>query len=287
MLNGGDVSNNQGVIDWTVNPWAFAVIKGTEGTDFQDESLAPNWQGAVARGLVPWTYHFGRPFAPGTSGHAEAEYHLNWVGPQTGGIQVGQGFGALDLEDDTDPTADLYGYAMDYFGVIDRALGYKAPLYSRNGDGYMDRHNLTGHTDLCQHPLWLASPGNPNPAVPKGWQTALFVQRSWSGQVPGINGLVDLDTFNGTVDQLKALGWGNIVPPLAGQPVDPPPTVAVNAQFEATNIGAAALTVSQEALAIYWQLSTIAPTRGDQAAAVMQLKANADAIVRCFGLLGA
>ena len=284
MLNGGDVSNNQGVIDWTVNPWAFAVIKGTEGTNFQDQFFAANWQGAVARGIVPWAYHFGRPFQ--NSGHAEAVYHLNYVGPQTGGIQIGQGFGALDLEDDTDPTADLYAYAMDYFGVWERALAIKPPLYSRNGDGYMDRHNLTGHADLAEHPLWLASPGDMNPPIPNGWQTATFVQRSWTGQVAGINGVVDLDVFNGTLDQLKALGWEYVPNPLAGQPVDPPPTVDVNAQFEATNIGAAALTVSQELLSIYWQLSVIAPTRGDQAAAVMQAKSNIDAIVRVFGLLG-
>ena len=67
-------------------------------------------------------------------------------------------------------------------------------------------HTCTGgSTAFVSDPLWVAAYGPSSPPMPPGWQDWTFWQYTSSGRVPGIVGNVDLDYFNGSIDQLRRL----------------------------------------------------------------------------------
>jgi len=86
---------------------------------------------------------------------------------------------------------------------VEAALGLRPILYTRRGfvqTYFPDPGQLTDYL------LWVAHyTGKPAPDVPAGWQDWTFWQFSETGTVPGIAGSVDLDRFNGTLEQLRAL----------------------------------------------------------------------------------
>src|SRR4051794_25361600 len=60
-LEGIDVSNHNGVIDWQAVKDAgisFAFIKATEGDAFVDRYFATNMARCRAAGVIPGAYHF-------------------------------------------------------------------------------------------------------------------------------------------------------------------------------------------------------------------------------------
>jgi lysozyme len=75
-LNGIDVSNNNGTVDWAA--WhgkiAFAGVKISEGLTFADPDAARNMAGARGIGVVRIAYHFLRP---ALSGSQQATYFLH------------------------------------------------------------------------------------------------------------------------------------------------------------------------------------------------------------------
>jgi GH25 family lysozyme M1 (1,4-beta-N-acetylmuramidase) len=61
-------------------------------------------------------------------------------------------------------------------------------------------------TGFENYPLWLAEyRQNETPQLPLNWKRWTFWQYSQNGRVAGINGSVDLNQFNGTAEQLRAL----------------------------------------------------------------------------------
>src|SRR5699024_12500027 len=65
--------------------------------------------------------------------------------------------------------------------------------------------------EFTDHPLWLAAYQNHVPEPVGGWNQLTFWQRSDAGRVPGVNGPVDLNLFNGTESQLTDFVAGNNV----------------------------------------------------------------------------
>ena len=94
MIEGIDVSNHQGHIDWAAVAdagKAFAFMKATEGLGFIDPFLALNWSQSKEHGLCRGAYHFARPELG--SGAAQAEFFLSTLALEPGDLL------ALDLED--------------------------------------------------------------------------------------------------------------------------------------------------------------------------------------------
>jgi lysozyme len=112
---GLDVSSFQGTIDWSTvrganGGQAFAIIRATEGTSFDDASFATNAAEASAAGLVVGAYHFANPDADSqlaaspsdtasllADADAEADHFSGIAGTY---LRAGRLQPALDLEDE-------------------------------------------------------------------------------------------------------------------------------------------------------------------------------------------
>lgn len=81
-----------------------------------------------------------------------------------------------------------------------------------------------------KYPLWIAHyTGAPQPSLPRSWGTWTFWQYSDKGSLPGITSRVNLNRFNGTIEQLQTFARPPAERPIAepgGQPAQAalPPT---------------------------------------------------------------
>lgn len=65
---------------------------------------------------------------------------------------------------------------------------------------------LNSTAALTRFPIWIAQYTEAqSPNVPKPWKTWTFWQHSQGGKVPGISGLLDLDRFQGSLEDLELL----------------------------------------------------------------------------------
>lgn len=186
MINGIDVSHYQGVIDWRlVKPAvSFAYIKATEDTGFIDPRASLNCIYARTNGIPFGVYHFMR--------HGNVKEQVEFF------QSVSLNYRAtlppmLDVEA-SDITVDEVEYFLHAFpGCI---------LYADFAmlDQWGDAANA-----LTASPLWIAAYVDDGSPIVKPWPRWTFWQHSPAGRVPGITTPVDLDRFNGTVEELHAL----------------------------------------------------------------------------------
>lgn len=206
MLHGFDISSNNhpggAPIDWKLVgrcSWDFAVIKATEGGHYVNPYFKNDVQGARDAGLEVAFYDFNRP--SGGSGQDDAKHFIDVAGPL---IQQGTVL-AADMEDTDVPAgADLYAYYMDHVNNVLGMVGFREMLYS--GDWYLKPHNLENHDDVAQSGLWYASYGVALPPLPTPWTFMAVWQYTDKGVVPGIQGNVDLNFFNGDRAMFRRYG---------------------------------------------------------------------------------
>jgi lysozyme len=60
-----------------------------------------------------------------------------------------------------------------------------------------------GGEELGRYVLWLAHYTEQCPALPPPWTRWAFWQYTDNGQIAGIDGAVDLDVFDGSLDELR------------------------------------------------------------------------------------
>lgn len=201
-VEGIDVSNNQGPINWDSVKAAgkrFACIKATEGVFFHDGYFHGHWASAMHHELWRCAYHYARP-GRGPSGADEANYFCEYVlrAPQLQGDMY-----ALDLEEGP-PGADLGAYVLDWCQTVEGATGVKPLIYSTS---WMLVHWKCDIPELAPYGLWIAAPGASNwPAPPSNWPMVAIWQYDWHGRVSGVKGDCDLDRFNGSEDEMFAYG---------------------------------------------------------------------------------
>lgn len=212
-MDGIDVSNWQGVVDWhsvKASGKTFAGIKATEGSNIIDADFAANWAGARAAGLARIAYCFTRPEQGDPA--AQAAWFVQTVNAH-GGFEVGD-LAAGDFET-PDGTADESAFALGWLGATESAIGFKPLLYCAE---YWASSRLTD-ARLARYPLWLACLDPATlPASIGVWKSVALRQNSWTLSVPGIGGNVDGDELARNLDGLKALG----------KPAPQPPTLTLH-----------------------------------------------------------
>jgi len=195
---GIDVSYYQGNIDWAKVKAAgkqFAIIRISDGTGFVDPKFETYWRGAKAAGLLVGAYQF---FRPGQSVTAQADLlvdKLNSVGFGGGDLPP-----VIDVEvKDGVATATVASRVNAWLDRVKTRTGRLPALYTSPGF-------WSGMGTPSPLPyMWVAHWGATCPTVPWSGARLRFWQYSSTGSVSGIGGNVDLDQYNGTLDELKGL----------------------------------------------------------------------------------
>ena len=208
---GIDISHYQGTIDWDLvyaDGKTFAWAKATQGTSFVDDKYVSNATNGTAAGVVMGAYHFAEPL--NYSATDEAAHFLSIASPY-----IGPGFlpPVLDLEGNgpigSMTSAELTAWTQEWMDYVENQTGIRPMLYTS------PRYTNYLESSLNTYGLWIADPdGSIIPPNDIGnWTDWAFKQYSWTGSVSGINGDVDLDYFNGTIDDFNNLIGGGSTPP--------------------------------------------------------------------------
>lgn len=215
-LAGIDVSNLQGpAFNWPAERGhiAFAGIKISEGTGFEDADAARNVAQARANGIVPMGYHY---LHPSQSGSAQAAYFV--ILARKAGIGPGD-LVMLDNEtnDGSLSAAQVADCAALFAHVVHQDFGAWPVAYA---DQDYAEHGYCAGLGMC--PAFIANPSHvvlPSPIGP--WGLVSFEQTGQRG--------VDTDVFYGDLAQLGKLA----IPHPAAPPPKPPVPVVTRAEYTA------------------------------------------------------
>jgi lysozyme len=193
---GIDVSHYQGNINWdSIDrieggfPLDFVFIRATQGKDGTDTEFSRNWRNALKGGFICGAYHYYRP---NENSVEQAENFIKTVRLHKGDLPP-----VLDIEKipSRQSMDSLKTGLKRWLGTVERYYGVKPIIYS----------GRSFHADFLKkefgsYKLWIA---HYTPLeMDREWQFWQFTDRA---AIKGIDGLVDLNIFNGSVEELKAL----------------------------------------------------------------------------------
>jgi lysozyme len=227
--SGIDVSRYQGTINWSAvkaSGVLFAAARATVGTSYTDPQFSTNWNGMKANGIYRMAYHV---IYPDLSPTVQIQHFTNVVGSDQGELPP-----VLDLELDRGlDNATLVQRTYACLLAMEQSFGRRPILYT--SAGFWNTHMIVNnHVPAWTntYDLWVANYTTAqSPTMPRGWTSWKFWQWSSTGTVPGINGSVDLDWFQGTPEELQAYATGTPAPP---PPPPPPETILGKAKVIAS-----------------------------------------------------
>lgn len=197
-VKGIDVSYYQGSINWRAvknDGVKFAFIRVSDGTGFRDSQFSANWRGAKDAGVLRGAYQF---FRADQDPIRQADLLIDKIGGHLGPNDLPP---VIDVEStDGMSSATIRSRVNQWLNHVERKLGVKPIVYT---GPYFWEANVGG--DFNDHRLWVAHYGTNCPLVPGNWSRWSFHQYTSSGRVNGIGGNVDMNRFNGTLAQLRAL----------------------------------------------------------------------------------
>ena len=189
-VTGIDISKHTGKIDWEKikkQNISFVYIKATEGQDYIDPNYYINLTHALKSNLKVGEYHF---FRFNKSGKVQAENFLAHALHNPGKLTP-----VVDIEE----WGNLPIYKSDkeirrqiniFLLTVESVVGGKMIIYTN-----LDSYNRFIKGEFVHNPIWICT-FNKNPKLPdnRNW---LFWQHAHNGKLAGINGNVDINTFNG------------------------------------------------------------------------------------------
>lgn len=197
-MPGIDVSTYQGDVAWDQVKAAgkvFAFARVSNGTTKLDPTFDKNWKGMKAAGVIRGAYQY---FRPAEDAAAQAKIVLDAI-DAAGGLQAGDLPPVVDLETADGKTADVVqAQAKIWIDLVTAKIGRKPIVYTA---AYLS--SMVG-TTFVESPLWVANYKVQCPKMPDGWTRWHFWQSADDGVVAGIAGKVDLDVFDGSLDDLRA-----------------------------------------------------------------------------------
>ena len=213
---GIDVSFWNAGIDWPKVRAAgqrYVFAKATEGDFYADPTFDDNWRGAKAAGLLRGAYHF---FRSNVDAKKQANKFIDYVKSMN---DEGELPPVLDLEThDGQSKERIISRAKSWLDLVEAAFNRKPIIYS--GQFFLQDHfsEPGGGPPMWakDYPLWLAQYPNQyvpgmQPSLPRGWFKWTFWQYSERGRVNGVNANVDLNLFNGTLEELYKFAGAQIV----------------------------------------------------------------------------
>lgn len=195
---GIDISRHQGKIDWetfkknnpTAAPISFIYIKATEGSDFTDINFKENFENARKHGFLRGAYHY---FSTHSTGSAQAQMFI-----KTAKLEKGDLPPMIDIEEKPKDKIKFIQELKIFISKIEEHYGVKPILYTYRK--YKTRY-LTDQF-FSRYPSWVAHYYIDSLGADVEW---LIWQCSDIGEVPGITENVDINIFNGSLEQLESL----------------------------------------------------------------------------------
>jgi lysozyme len=195
---GIDVSHYQGEINWDSIerakgefPLDFVFIRATAGSNGNDTQFKRNWRNANRAGFIRGAYHYYRPDENSVK---QAENFIKTV-------RIGEGDlpPVLDIEriPNKQTLDSLKSGLKRWLTRVENHYGVKPIIYS--GESF--------YTDFLKkefagYNLWIANYSFFDDEIRKEW---LFWQFTDKGIVKGIDGSVDVNIYNGQMEQLNEL----------------------------------------------------------------------------------
>ncbi|HEX2993303.1 MAG TPA: GH25 family lysozyme [Anaerolineales bacterium] len=213
---GIDVSYWDAGIDWPkvrATGQRFVFVKATEAITYKDPTFDDNWFGAKSAGLLRGAYHF---FRCNVDAKKQADYFIDYVKSfnDTGELPL-----VLDLETADGQRGEKIIPAVKlWLDRAEAAFGRKPIIYSGQPflQTYLSEAGGGPPTWAKDYTLWIAQYPNQyvagsQPYLPRGWFKWTFWQYSEKGQVNGINARVDLNLFDGTLEELYKFAGAQLV----------------------------------------------------------------------------
>lgn len=206
-VHGIDISHYQGEIDWNEfskaqsadAPIKFIFLKATEGGDLCDEKFATNFESARQNGYIRGAYHF---FNPETSGLKQAEFFIRTVRLDSGDLPP-----VLDIEKRGGREIEALKKELKiWLHRVENHYGVKPILYT----SHKFKTKYLDDPFFNQYPYWIAHYYVDSVAYKGEWK---FWQHTDVGSVPGISENVDLNIFNGKLEELESMTIGSTVTP--------------------------------------------------------------------------
>lgn len=198
-VHGIDISHYQGNIDWnrltqsrlTDFPIEFVFMKATEGGDHGDDTFSRNFTEAGKYGFIRGAYHF---FSPNTDPLKQADFFIRTVKLAPGDLPP-----VLDVElTGKKSREELQANIKRWLDRVEAHYGVKPILYT----SYKFKNRHLNDSIFNTYPYWIAHYYVDSVRYEGKWH---FWQHTDVGNVPGIEEDVDLNVFNGTLEELKKL----------------------------------------------------------------------------------
>lgn len=198
-VHGIDISHYQGRIDWaqlTLNkrgkfPLCFVFMKATEGGDLGDDTFVRNFNEARDYGFIRGAYHY---FIPKTDAVRQADFFIRTVQLSKGDLPP-----VLDVETTGDKSpAELKRSVKTWLDRVEAHYGVKPILYT----SYKFKKRYLNDSIFNTYPYWIAHYYVDSVRYEGRWH---FWQHTDVGTVPGVEEKVDLNVFNGTLEELNEL----------------------------------------------------------------------------------
>jgi len=212
---GIDVSYWNAGIDWpkvraTGQRYVFA--KASEGDFYSDTTFDNNWFGAKSAGLLRGAYHF---FRCNVDAKKQADYFINYVKSMNDDGELPP---VLDLEsNDGQKKEKIIPAVKIWLDRVEAAFGKRPIIYSGQYflQDYLSEAGGGPPKWAKDYSLWLAQYPNSyvegsKPFLPRGWFNWTFWQYSERGRINGINANVDLNVFNGSLEDLYKFAGARI-----------------------------------------------------------------------------
>lgn len=193
---GIDVSEFQGRVDWDEvaileekYPVQFVFIRATAGNDRVDSKFKRNWEGAEEHKIMRGAYHYYRP---NENSIEQANLFIKTVKLKSGDLPP-----VLDIErlPKNQPLDSLKKGLKRWLNKVETHYGVRPIIYT--GERYYDDFLKE---EFSEYLFWIANYNFYREKIKDEW---LFWQFTEKASLPGIKHRVDVNIYNGDLEQLQ------------------------------------------------------------------------------------
>lgn len=199
-IHGIDISHYQGTIDWDRLrnamvqrcPLRFVIVKSTEGSGHLDENFRENFYQARETGFLRGAYHF---WSNKSSAKKQARFFLEQVHLEEGDLPP-----ILDVEHKPQDVSigDFQKEILTWLQIMEDRYHVKPIIYTY----YRFKQQFLDDPRFNDYPYWIAHYYVDRMEYDGPWK---FWQHTDAGRLPGIQGYVDLNIYNGSYYDLQQL----------------------------------------------------------------------------------